>query len=257
MSEKKKTKTTKLKNFLVTGSTDMDGEEEVEYDAPPNEYDEETVTEEGEMDIEDLMEEEESEEISEDVPSQPEIPYVCMNDPIDTETEEELRKEIAELKEIILSLKIENEKYLTSKEQMKEYSAIVSRRDSELANRKLMGLLEQLSTMREDFFKLCKGINAKVDKFSASDVLSSFEAYGVDMENILTDCGVYIGKFNYEKLNTIHQRIVDVIPTDDESMNGMIAERVSDGYEYSGRVLCKERVNIYKFSEKIEKKGDE
>jgi Uncharacterized conserved protein len=250
MSEKKKTKTTKLKNFLVTGSTEMDGEE-YEYDAPPNE--EELVIEEEEMMIEDPMEE----EIPEEVCPEPEIPYVSVDEPIDTETEEELRKEIAELKEIVLSLKTENEKYLTSKEQMKEYSAIVSRRDSELANRKLMGLLEQLSAMREDFFKLCKGINAKVDKFSAPDVLSSFEAYGVDMENILTDCGVYIGKFNYERLNTIHQRIVDVIPTDDESMNGMIAERVSDGYEYSGRVLCKERVNIYKFSEKMEKKGDE
>jgi GrpE. len=250
MSEKKKTKTTKLKNFLVTGSTEMDGEE-YEYDAPPNE--EELVIEEEEMMIEDPMEE----EIPEEVCPEAAIPFVLIEEPIDTETEEELRKEIAELKDIILSLKTENEKYLTSKEQMKEYSAIVNRRDSELANRKLMGLLEQLSAMREDFFKLCKGINTKVDKFSASDVLSSFEAYGVDMENILTDCGVYIGKFNYERLNTIHQRIVDVIPTDDESMNGMIAERVSDGYEYSGRVLCKEKVNIYKFSEKIEKKGDE
>jgi len=255
MSEKKKTKTTKLKNFLVTGSTEMDGEE-VEYDAPPND-EELVIEEEEEMIIEEDMEEEVPEEISEDVPPKPEIPYVPAYEPIGTETEEELRKEIAELRGIILSLKVENERYLTSKEQMKEYSAIVNRRDSELANRKLMGLLEQLSSMREDFFKLCKGINAKVDKFSASDVLSSFEAYGVDMENILTDCGVYIGKFNYEKLNTIHQRIVDVIPTDDESMNGMIAERVSDGYEYSGRVLCKERVNIYKFSEKMEKKGDE
>ncbi|MDR2846305.1 MAG: hypothetical protein LBV63_03385, partial [Candidatus Methanoplasma sp.] len=145
--------------------------------------------------------------------------------------------------------------YATTKDQLKEYSAVITRRDTELANRKLMGMLEQLSTMREDFFKLCKGIGGKLDSFSSKDVLSSFEAYSVDMENILTDCGVYIGPFQYDKLNTMHQRIVDVVPTNDESLNGKIAERVSNGYEYGGRVLFKERVNIYKFTGKEEKEG--
>jgi hypothetical protein len=37
----------------------------------------------------------------------------------------------------------------------------------------------------------------------------------------------------------------------------MIAERVSDGYVYQGRVLLKEKVKIYRFSGKEKTEGDE
>ena len=84
---------------------------------------------------------------------------------------------------------------------------------------------------------------------SAEDVLSSFEAYSVDMENILSDGGVYIGPFPYDRLNTLHQRIIGVVPTDDEEKNGMIAERISDGYKIGNKVLLKEKVTIYRFTE--------
>ena len=242
MSEKKSTKTSKLKNFLVTGSTDFeDGNE-------PQSEDEQEYPQEGEMYIEEdgeEMSETEFEDIIEDGPAQESAEPVFVSD-------EETRKEIEELKATVEALRSDLERYTTSKEQLKEYTAIMNKRDSELANRKLMGMLEQLSAMREDFFKLCRGMNSKIDSFSAKDVINSFEAYGVDMENILADCGVKIGPFDFERLNTIHQRIVDVIPTDDESMNGMIADRVSDGYEYGGRVLYKERVNIYRFTENKE-----
>jgi len=177
--------------------------------------------------------------------------------PKNSEDVDSLKSEISELKTIIETMEAKMNGCITSKEQFKEYFEIINNKNSEMGNRKLMGMLEQLSTMREDFFKLCSGMNEKIDIFSAKDVLNSFEAYGVDMENILTDCGVFIGPFKYDKLNTLHQRIVDVIPTDDESKNGMIAERKSDGYEYNGRVLFKERVNIYKFSEKTVKNEKE
>jgi molecular chaperone GrpE (heat shock protein) len=133
----------------------------------------------------------------------------------------------------------------------------MNKRDAELSNRQFIRILEQLSVMREDFFKLCNGMHAKLGSFSPKEILNSFEAYGVDMENILVDCGVQIGPSKHERLNTLHQRIVDVIPTDEESMNGMIAERVSDGYVYQGRILLKEKVKIYRFSEKRITEGDE
>lgn len=174
------------------------------------------------------------------------------------ETETSIRDELEQLRVSLSSIGKDMERYATSKEQFKTYSEMMDRRDSELANRKFIGMLEQLSAMREDFFKLCKGMDEKLDRLSAKDVLNSFEAYGVDMENILTDCGVVVGPTKYEKLNTVHQRIVDVIPTDDESRSGMIESRISDGYEYNGRALFKERVNIYKFSENGKKsEGDE
>ena len=91
----------------------------------------------------------------------------------------------------------------------------------------------------------------KIDTMSAKDVLASFQAYEVDMENILTDGGVFIGHFPYETLNTIHQRIVEVVPTDDHEKNGKIAERLSDGYKLGNRVLLKEKVSVYKYVENM------
>ena len=251
MIEKKmSSKTSKLRNFLVTGSVE-EKEESIEEEWPqehPVAQEEPAGSEEcseGEDVIADIV-------VAEaEVETEPEAEdaHEYHKGPLRTAEMSDLREEVAELKKTIAELTSQLERYTTTREQLKEYSIIMSKRDAELANRKFIGMLEQLSAMREDFFKLCSGINAKLDSFSPKNVLSSFEAYGVDMENILIDSGVEIGPSKFEKLNTLHQRIVDVIPTDDESMNGMIAERVSDGYVYQGRVLLKEKVKIYRFSE--------
>jgi len=256
IDKKKPSKTSKLKNFLVTGSIDDDEEEEYSMTAeetPPETTGirmspEEIPSAKEDVPIEDI--------IVNDEPAEPAEEYEPATEPVPAADTGALGKEIAELREMVAALASELGKYTTSREQLKEYSSIMSKRDAEIANRKFLGMLEQLSAMREDFFKLCNGINAKLDSFSPKDILGSFEAYGVDMENILVDCGVQIGPSKFEKLNTANQRIVDVIPTDDESMNGMIAERVSDGYVYQGRVLLKEKVKIYRFSEKTKTEGD-
>ncbi|MDR0309316.1 MAG: nucleotide exchange factor GrpE [Candidatus Methanoplasma sp.] len=255
MTEKKRTsKTSKLKNFLVTGTIDEEDPEITEelLQEIPAECSEpriDILPPEEEVVIEDIIEELYIEPAAE-IPAYQEQAFA------DADSIASLEKEIAQLRDMVSALTSEIGKYTTSKEQLKEYSSILNKRDAELANRKFMVMLEQLSAMREDFFKLCNGMNAKLGSFSPKDILSSFEAYGVDMENILVDCGVEIGPSKFERLNTIHQRIVDVIPTDDESMNGMIAERVSDGYVYQGRVLQKEKVKIYRFSGRATE-GDE
>ena len=82
-------------------------------------------------------------------------------------------------------------------------------------------------------------------------MLSSFEAYSVDMENILSDGGVFIGAFPYDRLNTLHHRIVGVVPTGEADKDGMIAERLSDGYKIGDKVLLKEKVKVYKYDAKL------
>ena len=253
IDKKKSSKTSKLKNFLVTGSIEEeDGQMEFVQEESSEERSELlTYDETGPPEIEDDVE-------IEDIVAAPRTNAPdTFSAPGPAADVSALEKEIAELRASVAGLMSQLDKYATSKEQMKENLAVINRRDAELANTKYTRMLEQLSLMREDFFKLCNGMNAKLDSFSAKDILSSFEAYGVDMENILVDCGVQIGPSKYEKLNTLHQRIVGVIPTDDESKNGMIAERVSDKYEYQGRVLLKEKVKIYKFSENKITEGDE
>ena len=141
--------------------------------------------------------------------------------------------------------------YMTTREQFKSVTAAVSKRDAEAGNKTLVKAMEAISVMREDFFKLCQGMRGRIDEMSAETVLSSFEAYSVDMENILTDGGVFIGAFPYDRLNTLHHRIVGVVPTGEADKDGMIAERLSDGYKIGDKVLLKEKVTVYKYDAKL------
>lgn len=138
--------------------------------------------------------------------------------------------------------------YLTTKEQMKAVQASVERKEVEVSNKALVAAMEQIAVMREDFFRLCQSMKDRIGEMTPQDVLSSFEAYEVDMENILRDGGVYIGPFEYERLNTIHQRIVGVIETDDREKDGTIAERHTEGYKLGNRVILKEKVSVFKYA---------
>lgn len=141
--------------------------------------------------------------------------------------------------------------YITTREMFDKYAKQLARRDGELANKKLFNLMEKMCIMRDDYAKLCGDIDKSIDRFSARDVLRSFEAYLVDLENMLTDAGISVGPYGRDgdQVDVAHQRIVGVVPTSDPSKNGTVAKRLSDGYEYEGRPLLKEKVNVYKTSE--------
>jgi molecular chaperone GrpE (heat shock protein) len=166
-----------------------------------------------------------------------------------------LKSEIAELKASVESINRtpvempDMSAFVTTREQIKSLTNAIDRQNVEITNKELVNAMAQISAMREDFFKLCSGMESKIDTMTAKEVLDSFRAYEVDMENILTDGGVFIGHFPYETLNTIHQRIVEVVPTNDQEKNGMIAERLSDGYKLGDRVLFKEKVSVWKYVE--------
>ncbi len=140
------------------------------------------------------------------------------------------------------------QEFVTSREQFNTYSKLLNRREGELANQKMLNLMMQMCNMREDFVKLCTEMEKKISKFTAKEVLESFKAYEIDMENMLLDAGVSIGPYGKDgdKIDTLHQRIVGVVATDDAAKNGVIAKRISEGYEYNGRVLVKEKVNVFK-----------
>jgi len=168
-----------------------------------------------------------------------------------------LTAQVEELKAEIAMMRQKSEEtpdlsaFVTSREQIKSITNAIERQNVEITNKALVSSMEQIAIMREDFFKLCAGMEKRIDTMSAKDVLASFQAYEVDMENILMDGGVYIGHFPYESLNTIHQRIVEVVPTNDQEKNGLIAERLSDGYKLGNRVLLKEKVSVYKYVENM------
>ncbi len=141
--------------------------------------------------------------------------------------------------------------FVTTREIFDKYSKQFARRDGELANKKFLALMEKLCLMHDDYAKLCSDIGSNVDSFSGKDVLKSFEAYLVDLENMLGDIGVVFGKFGSDgdQVDVMHQRIVGVVPTSEIALNGTVANRISYGYEYDGRAILKEKVQVYKISE--------
>ena len=146
-----------------------------------------------------------------------------------------------------------------SREALDSFKTQISRRDGELANKKLANLMEKMCLMREDYRTLCRNMGKSIDAFTAGEVLESFQAYLVDMENMLTDAGIAIGPYGNDgdQVDVAHQRIIGVVPITDPSKNGTVAARLSDGYEYNGRALLKEKVNVYKTAEPAPKKSDE
>ncbi|MBQ5483391.1 MAG: hypothetical protein IIT75_03435, partial [Candidatus Methanomethylophilus sp.] len=74
--------------------------------------------------------------------------------------------------------------YVTTREMFDKYARQMDRRDGELANKKFMHLMEKLSLMREDYAKLCRNLSENAASYSGKEVLTSFEAYLVDIENM-------------------------------------------------------------------------
>ena len=138
--------------------------------------------------------------------------------------------------------------YLTSREQFDIYSKIINRRDAEFADKQFMGLMEQVCSLREDFRRLCAGMEQNISGMKAEDVLNSFKNYQTDIDNMLKDAGVRFGAFNTQeqKADPVFQRVVGVVPTDDAAKDGTVAKRLSAGYEYKGRPVYKEKIMVYR-----------
>ncbi len=147
-----------------------------------------------------------------------------------------------------------------SRDTLDNFKKQISARDAELANKKFSNLMEKMCLMREDYAALCRNMRRDLATFSPAEVLGSFEAYLIDMENMLYDAGISIGPYGKDgdQVDVAHQRIVGVVTTSDPSKNGTVAARLTDGYEYNGRALVKEKVNVYKVAEQApEKKPEE
>jgi len=170
---------------------------------------------------------------------------------------EGLAYDVCGLREVLDRIDSSLPGYMLTREQLRAHTENINKREAELANKKLMSLLEQLSAMREDFLKLSKGMESQLGKFTVEEVFNSFQAYSVDMENMLLDSGVFIGHFEYDRLNTIHQRISDIVLTGDMELNGTIAQRLTEGYKYAGRVLVKEKINVYRYTDQPLKAPEE
>ena len=74
----------------------------------------------------------------------------------------------------------------------------------------------------------------------------TFADYSYDLQDILEKNNVEIYKSKTgDEFTPIRQRVIKKEVTHDESLHGKIAESLSCGYCYTGRVLSSEKVSVY------------
>lgn len=68
-----------------------------------------------------------------------------------------------------------------------------------------------------------------------------------DLQDILYRQNIESYRVEGHEVDVRRQKIIQTIPTDDQSKDNLVAVRVADGYEKDGKVLRPERIKIFKY----------
>jgi len=114
--------------------------------------------------------------------------------------------------------------------------------------RALKPVLTALIQLHTEASRLVEGIAARstdtIETSEAADILNGFQE---ELETVLSYQGVAI--FRDEERGNIfnpkRQQVLKSVEVHDETLHGQIAERKRPGFERAGKLLQKERVNVY------------
>jgi len=160
-----------------------------------------------------------------------------------------LQNDIAKLNEQINGLTKLFEKRIAYTEQEKE---IIDNMHKELQEHRkdlysqiVRPILLDLITMRKSILRVSSAFQNKPEG-EQNIPLKTFESYATEIEGILKRNSIEIYKSEVgTDFVPIRQRMLEQVPTADESLHGKIAESTSDGYEYMGNTIDPENVAIY------------
>ena len=68
-----------------------------------------------------------------------------------------------------------------------------------------------------------------------------------DLQDILYRQNIESYRVEGHEVDVRRQKIIQTVPTDDQSKDNLVAVRVADGYEKDGKVLRPERIKIFKY----------
>ena len=78
----------------------------------------------------------------------------------------------------------------------------------------------------------------------------TFSDYAYDLQDILEKNSVQIYRSEPgDDFTPIKQRIIKKVPTDDASLQGKVAESLSCGYSYNGRIISAEKITVFYYEE--------
>lgn len=82
----------------------------------------------------------------------------------------------------------------------------------------------------------------------------TFADYAFDLQDILekNDVEIYRSKSG-DDFTPIRQKVVKKVTASDETLHGRVAESLSCGYSYGGKVISPEKITIYYYEKPVEK----
>lgn len=81
----------------------------------------------------------------------------------------------------------------------------------------------------------------------------TFSDYAYDLQDILEKNSVEIYRSRSgDDFTPIKQRAIKKVITDDESLHGKVAESLSCGYSYNGRIISAEKITVYYYEKPVE-----
>jgi len=78
-----------------------------------------------------------------------------------------------------------------------------------------------------------------------------------DLQDILYRQSIEAYSVEGLEVDVRRQKIIQIVPTDDQSKDNLVAVRAADGYEKDGKVLRPERIKIFKYSAEATNNSDE
>jgi molecular chaperone GrpE (heat shock protein) len=118
---------------------------------------------------------------------------------------------------------------------------------SDLLGRIVLPILRDVIRLRE---QLVKFVGARrdydTDRRDWDNLLDNVLSFGDDMVEILERHGLTAFQEEEARFNPRSQRAVRVVPTDEETQDRMIAERIQAGLRWGSQLISHEQVAIYK-----------
>lgn len=90
-----------------------------------------------------------------------------------------------------------------------------------------------------------KNLKQEKSRLDPQELLKQMEEIPAEMEEILMRQGVEPFNCEQPEFDRKRQKIVKTLNTHDQKKDKTIAQRLHNGYEWEGKVLCRERVDVY------------
>ncbi|MCB0634174.1 MAG: nucleotide exchange factor GrpE [Saprospiraceae bacterium] len=101
----------------------------------------------------------------------------------------------------------------------------------------------------DDIRRLAKDMKLKGEEDNTEKLWKFFTAIPDDLEDLLYKHGVEVVHNQEDSFDPTSQKAVKILPTDDDTLNKKVSERLKNGYRWEGKLLRHEIVNVWQYKE--------